>query len=60
MNPVPLPPLALNVRVPRGDTVGDDGVTARLPPTEIDTLALLPSASVTLTMSTEFAVPPAT
>ncbi len=58
--PLPAPPVALKVRDPRGDTVGEAGEIARPPLTEISALAPLPSESVTRTTSTLFGVVPAT
>ena len=49
VKPTPLPPEALNVRAPRGATVGADGVMVRPPPTEMVAVAVLPSESVAVT-----------
>ena len=57
--PLPLPPDALKVWLPRGARLGLAGDSVSPPPTDTLALALLPSESVTLTTSVVLAVGPA-
>ncbi len=59
MKPVPLPPLALKLCVPRGATVAALGLIVTPAPTVTVALALLPSESVTVTTSVVLPVAPA-
>jgi hypothetical protein len=56
---IPLPPVTVNAIDPFGGVDGVAGVIAAPPPTETFTLAVLPSESVTFTMSTTPVVGPA-
>ncbi len=59
VNPIPLPPLALKLRVPSGATLADAGLIETPAPTVMVAPALLPSASVTVTTSVVLPVAPA-
>ena len=59
VNPLPLPPLALKLRAPRGATVVVAGLMLTPVPTAIVAVALFPSVSVTLMTSVVLAIDPA-
>ncbi len=59
VNPVPLPPVATSVTVPRGATIGAAGDRITPAPTVTFAVALLPSASVAVTTSVTDGVAPA-
>jgi hypothetical protein len=59
LRPVPLPPEAVKVLVPRGATAAEVGLMLTPAPTVTVAVAALPSGSVTVTTSVALAVAPA-